>query len=173
MKDMIRPAALIMTFLLLPGLAGCNKKEDNGIKETVIKETTVKEGGIGELKKHEGPMLVIESSSAGECTAEEYEASKCKIAAYYSGEAYNPNPFDQEYTMMDDEDYIKIYDFCVDAVETDRFKDRKETADDGTSYLFTFYDLQGTPYQIYSGNACDEITELKDIEKTIIKYAAK
>lgn len=168
MKDMIRPAALLMTVLLLPGLAGCNKKEDTGIKETAIKESRIEE-----LKKNEGPMLVIDSSSAGECTAEEYEASKREIAAYYSGEAYNPNPFNQEYTMMDDEDYIKIYDFCVDAVASDRFKDRKETADDGTSYLFTFYDLEGTPHQIYSGNACDEITELKDIEKTIIKYAAK
>ena len=124
---------------------------------------------IEELKKHEGFMLVIRSTPQMEMTEEEFKRASHKIGVTYSGNAYNPNPVNAEYLPMSDEDYMKVYNFCVTSVAKNKFANYKENVDDGTTYSFTYYDTDGNEHLIYSGY-CYQNKELKVIIDIIGKY---
>lgn len=153
MKDSIKLITVLMMFVISLSIAGCRNSKVN----------------IEELKQHKGPMLVITSMSAGEGTVEEFEDSIYEISISYDGRAHIPNPIDDYEPMMSDEDFTKLYKFCVDAVEKDKFADYKEDVSDGTVYTFTFYDLEGVSHEIYSGY-CYSNKDLQDAIATITDY---
>ena len=106
---------------------------------------------IRELQKNEGGIL--------------------RMSVSYDGHAYNPNSEENQYVKMTDAEYMKIYEFCVEAVEKNKFEGYKENVCDGDTYTFIYYDTEGKEHEIYSGY-CYENEELQDIMYTIRKYSS-
>ena len=106
---------------------------------------------IGELKKINGTMLEVKVVPSGEMTREQFEAGSKTLSVSYSGAAFNPNPVDDNGVMMSDEDFLTIYNFCIDCYKNGKYKDYSEDACDGTRYSFIYYDENGTRNELYHG----------------------
>ena len=156
MKISVKILSIIMMFVLAFCMASC-KKDDIDIKE---------------LQKNEGVMLTIIRHPQEAMTAEDQRANTTVQEITYDGLAYNPNPVNKEGIKMSDEDYLKIYEFCINNAKKNKFKNYSEEVCDGDTYTFTFYDLEGNPTEIYDGY-CYSNEVLWDIKMTIQKYAVK
>lgn len=141
---MRRLICAVLVFVMGLGMASCNKVD------------------INELKKIEGPMLEVERVPQGPMTEEEFEMYNTITTITYEGKISIPgNPVQMSAIDMKDEDYLTVYNFCTDAVKTDKFKDYKEDVVDGDIYIYTFYDENGTAHKFYEGY----IYENKDLKK--------
>lgn len=154
MKTANKLISIVMTACIALGMAGC------GMSKTDIEE----------LKKNDGVMLTITCSPQIAMTEEEYKSARAQQTVTYKGEAFNPNPVKEAGVMMSDEDYRTIYEFCVNSVKKDKFKNYKEDVCDGETYTFTFYDTDGEKHIIYSGYIYNN-KELKNIRSIIKDYS--
>ena len=154
MKTAAKIISVFMTALIAFGMTGCGKERPD----------------IKELQKNKGDMLVITCCPQEAMTEEEYENSIFKMSVTYNGYANNPNPINNSLVKMPDDEYLKIYKFCVEAVEDNKFEGYDEDVCDGETYTFTFYDTEGKAHEIYDGY-CYENDELQDIMNMISKYS--
>ncbi len=156
MKNLIKPVSLIMTAVLLFGTAGCRTGKVD----------------IKELQKNRGIMLEIQGYPQEAMLEEDYKAlcSAMVQTVYYDGTAYNANPLNNPGLKMTDEDYLKIYDFCMDNLKNNKFGNYSEDVCDGDTYRFTYYDVDGNPTVIYDGY-CYDNKDLQDIMNTIGMYS--
>ena len=138
--------SIFMTLILVFGFAACKTRKVD----------------LAEVQKHEGTLLVIHCIPSGEMTLEEFESSQYTSTVSYSGYANIPNPINPASLKMSDEDFLTIYNFCLDCYETNKYADYKEDACDGTQYSFTFIDENGTRHLLYSGYiyGCEELTNI-------------
>ena len=122
------------------------------------------------LHSIDGTLLEITRTPQEAMTLEEFEASIYTISVSYSGLAFIPNPVFKDGMMMSDEDFKKVYNFCLDAYEKDRFAKYSEDVCDGDTYSFVYYDEAGESHVLYSGY-CYNNKELNEIIKTIELYS--
>ena len=155
MKTMTKIITLLMIAVMALGIFGCGTRVD-----------------IGELQKNRGMMLVVTIHFALPMPEEEYKIKQehNELSLAYDGTAYNPNHMRTQGLKVTDDDYLKIYNFCVKNKENNKFADYKEYVEDGVYYTFTYYDTEGNAYEIYDGY-CYENKELQDIMSTIGKYS--
>lgn len=150
--------SIMMTAVLAFGMAGCAKTGKAG------------KADIKELQKHKGDMLVIVAHPQMAMPEEEYKNGILRMSVTYDGCANNPNPINNSYVKMPDDEYIKIYNFCVEAAEKNKFAGYKEDVCDGETYTFTYYDTEGNAHVIYDGY-CYNNKDLQDIMNLISKYS--
>lgn len=155
MKTAAKFFIVLMTAALAAGMTGCGDNKPD----------------IRELQKNEGDMLVIKSFPMEAVPEIKYENGILRMSVSYDGHAYNPNSEDNQYVKMTDAEYMKIYEFCVEASEKNKFEGYKENVCDGDTYTFIYYDTEGKEHEIYSGY-CYENEELQDIMYTIRKYSS-
>lgn len=156
MKNTVKLISLIMTAVLLFGIAGCrNDKVD-----------------IRELQKNKGVMLEIRGNPQEAMPLEDYQAVCFRMVqtVYYDGTAYNADSLNTPGIKMTDEDYLKIYNFCIDNIKNNKFSNYSEDVCDGDTYTFTYYDVNGNPTVIYDGY-CYDNKELQDIKEIIGNYS--
>lgn len=156
MKISVKILSILMVMVMALGMASCKKDEVD----------------INELQKNDGVMLTITRHPQEAMTIEDQRANTTVQKVTYDGLAYNPNPVNKDGIKMSDEDYLKIYEFCIKNVKKSKFKNYSEDVCDGDTYTFAFYDLDGNPTVIYDGY-CYSNEDLQDIKKTIQKYAVK
>lgn len=156
MKISVKILSILMMFVLAIGMAAC-KKDDVDIKE---------------LQKNDGVMLTITGHPQEAKTIEDQRDLTTVRELTYDGLVSNPGPVSNKGIRISDEDYLKIYEFCIKNAKKNKFKDYSEDVCDGDTYTFTFYDPDGNPTEIYDGY-CYSNKELQDIKKTIEKYATK
>ena len=156
MKISVKILSILMMLVIALGMASCKKKAVD----------------IKELQNNDGVMLTITRHPQEAMTVEDQRANTTVRQVTYDGLAYNPNPVNKEGVKMSDEDYLKIYEFCINNAEKSKFRNYSEEVDDGDTYEFTYYDLDGNPTVIYDGY-CYSNKDLQDIKKTIEKYAVK
>lgn len=154
MKTSVKIFSIVMTAFLALSMLGCSANKAN----------------IKELKKNNGIMLTIESLEHEPMTEEMQGARSARQTVTYRGAAINPDQADGSGLTMTDEDYMKIYNFCAEAVAKNKFADYKEDVCDGTTYKFTFYDTNGEKHVIYNGYIYDN-EELKGIREIISRYS--
>mgnify|MGYP007069938874 CR=1 FL=1 len=156
MKNGLKLISMFMIAILAFGMAGCVKASKADVKE---------------LQQHKGEMLVIISQPQGPMpmTEEQYEAATNRMSLSYEGNAYIQNPVGHKGMKIPDEEYLKIYNFCVKAVSKNKFANYKEDVDDGMTYTFTYYDTDGNEHVIYDGY-CYNNKELQGIIELISKY---
>lgn len=154
MKISVKILSILMMIVLAFGMASC-KKEEVDIKE---------------LQKNEGVMLTVIGIPNEPMPIEDRDVYTTMLKVTYDGYAFIPNPYSDKGEKISDGDYLKIYNFCVNSVEKDTFKNYSEDVCDGTTYRFTFYDKDGNPTVIYDGY-CYNNEELQDIKKTIEMYS--
>ena len=145
-------SVLLMTLIAVMG--GCGKKNID----------------LEAIHRNQGNLLEITHVGQGEMTEEEYNASIYTMTVTYAGAAINPNPVNQIGVTMSDEDFITVYEFCVDAYEKGTFNDYEEDACDGSTYSFTYYDENGDAHLFYSGYINDN-KELKNIISIVGSYS--
>lgn len=149
MKKLI---AVLMIMAMLTGAAACGKdsKKDD---ETEAPETTETEAApdIEELKTINGPMLEITSTIMAD-VPEDYDIHNT-VTINYDGQIFIPhNPITESGIPISDEDYMTVYEFCIESVENDTFADyHEDDICDGTTYRFVFYDDSGEAHEIYDG----------------------
>ena len=160
MKKVVRVVlSAVMTVVMAAGMLGCSIP---GIKAK-------RDINLEEVKKINGTLLEITHQSAGEMTQEEFESSITSQKVTYSGDAYNPFQVVGGVDMSD-EDFIKVYEFCLDAYENNTFADYKEDVCDGSTYTFIYYDESGEAHTLYSGYIYGN-EELSGIVEIIGKYS--
>ena len=146
---MKRFIALVLILVMLSGIAGCANAERNGRRGSSSESGSVnKFEQLEELQSHEGTMLEIVSTVR--LPVEEGSDIENTVIVEYSGDAYE---VDTNYLNchLSDEEYLTIYNFCIESVENDTFADYYEDACDGITYRFTFYDEDGNAHLIYDG----------------------
>lgn len=146
---MKRFIALVLILVMLSGIAGCANSERNGRRGSSSESGSVnKFEQLEELQSHEGTMLEIVSTVR--LPVEEGSDIENTVIVEYSGDAYE---VDTNYLNchLSDEEYLTIYNFCVESVENDTFADYYENVCDGITYRFTFYDEDGNAHLIYDG----------------------
>ena len=158
MRTAAKLLSIVMTALMAFGMIGCSKVGTAG------------KADISELKKNKGDMLVIVSHPQEAMTEEQYKAGTLRMSVTYDGCANNPNPINNSMVKMPDDEYLKIYNFCVEAAENNKFAGYKEDVCDGETYTFTYYDTEGNAHVIYDGY-CYDNKELQDIMSLISKYS--
>ena len=158
MKTTAKIISVLLIAVMAIGMAGCNKTNK-----------TVKPD-IKELQQHKGDMLVITSYPQEAMPREQYEKGIKRMSVCYEGVAYNPNPVNNSGVKLPNDEYMMIYNFCVDAAAKERFKDYSEQVCDGETYKFTYYDTEGNEHVIYNGY-CYANEELQNIMKMISKYS--
>lgn len=158
MKFASKLISIVMTAVLAFGIAGCTVpgKPDKP--------------DINELQSHKGDLLVIVSQPQEAMPPEEYEKAVTRMSVTYDGYANNPNPFNNSKVKMPDDEYLRIYNFCVEAAANNRFAGYSEDICDGTTYKFTYYDTEGNAHVLYDGY-CYDNKELQEIKKLISKYS--
>lgn len=154
MKALTKLISVLMIAVLAFGMIGCGKTD---------------KVDIGVLKQHRGDMLVITSYPQQAMSEEDYRNAVSAIRLTYPGFAYIPNPIEEQQIKMPDDEYLKIYNFCEEAVAKNKFADYSEEVEDGRTYRFVYYDLNGDEHVIYDGY-CYENKELLDIIGLITKY---
>ena len=146
---MKRFIALVLILVMLSGIAGGANSERNGRRGSNSESGLVnKSEQLEELQSHEGTMLEIVSTVR--LPVEEGSDIENTVIVEYSGDAYE---VDTNYLNchLSDEEYLTIYNFCVESVENDTFADYYEDVCDGITYRFTFYDEDGNAHLIYDG----------------------
>ena len=160
--------AIVMIGAFALSLAGCadgGAKGGKGKKGAEAKEAPTK---IEELQKLEGNMLVIESTIRAPLP-DDYDPNGY-IVVTYDGKVYDSDPYNGDEFEMRDEDYMKIYEFCVEAAKTDKFAGYSEDVCDGVTYKFTYYDTDGEEFVVYDGY-CYDNADLQDIVVLVEGYA--
>lgn len=150
--------SVFMTAVLAFGMSGCTAPGKAG------------RSVINELQSHKGDLLVIVSHPQEAMPAEEYDKAVVRMSVTYDGCAINPNPINNAKVKMPDDEYLRIYNFCVEAAAENRFAGYSEDICDGTTYTFTYYDTEGNAHVLYDGY-CYDNKELQDIMKLISKYS--
>ena len=162
MKKILAAVLAAVMALGLMGCAGTGKSHKSTGGGEIAWLNTANEANIENLKKNEGNMLEVTayvSDPQGVYTSYITYGG----GVYVSGSGANCE------VSMSDEDYMFIYDLCVDAYENDRFTDYSEECDDGTTYKFVFYDTDGVAHELYSGY-CYENEALQEINSRIGYY---
>ena len=100
MKTTTRLISVLMIAVMAFGLFGCNAAKPD----------------IEELQKNEDMMLVVTIHVALPLPEEEYKIAQehNEMSLAYNGTAYNPNHMRTQGLKVTDEDYLKIYNFCVE-----------------------------------------------------------
>ena len=150
--------SIVMTAVLAFGMVGCSKAGKAGKTD------------VTELQKHKGDMLVIVSHPQMAMSEEQYKNGILRMSVTYDGCANNPNPINNSLVKMPEDEYLKIYNFCVEAAANNKFANYKEEVCDGETYTFTYYDTEGNAHVIYDGY-CYDNKDLQDIMKMISKYS--
>ena len=151
--------------LSLAGCAGGGAKGGKGKKGAEAKEAPTK---IEELQKLEGNMLVIESTIRAPLPDD--VDPNGYIVVTYDGKVYDSDPYNGDEFEMRDEDYMKIYEFCVEAAKTDKFAGYSEDVCDGMTYKFTYYDEDGGEHVLYDGY-CYDNDELNSVFDALAMYS--
>jgi len=159
---MKRIISILLVIVLAMSMTACSKSRRTHKEEPEI--------NIEEIKKTKGTMLEVHVIPSGEMTREEFESGSKTLKVTYAGAAINPNPVSDNGVMMSDEDYLSIYEFCLDCAETNKYADYKEDACDGTQYSFTYYDVNGQKHNLYSGYIYGD-HELNRVVEIISKYS--
>ena len=143
---MKRIIALVLTMVMLAGVAACGKTEGNRGRESGSE--TSENTNIVALQQLHGPMLEVVSTVR--LPVEEGTDIENTVIVEYDGDAYE---VDSTYLNchLSDEEYMRIYRFCTESVENDIYADYYEDACDGITYRFTFYDEDGNAHLIYDG----------------------
>ena len=143
--------ALVLAVSVLFGTAACGKADRNargGSRESGESSETKTESKIEELQELEGPMLEITSTIR--LPVEEGTDIDNTLVLEYSGHAYEEDTGWLE-GYLTDEEYLTVYNFCIESVENNTFADYYEDACDGVTYRFVFYDENGDAHLIYDG----------------------
>ena len=123
---------------------------------------------LEEVRKNRGVLLEVTSHPQGPMTQEDVERYTNTQKVTYDGCAYNP--FNEMGVKMTDEEFLFIYEFCLDAYEKDLYKDYSEEVDDGTTFTFVYYDENGEAHVLYDGY-CYENKTLSKVRNIIGKYS--
>ena len=160
MKNTMKLLTVVMIAVLALSIAGCGSaRTGRNRKSSKIK--------IEEIQQNKGTMLVIRNHPQEAMTIEDYENSCYEITISYDGYVKLPGNLDS--LKMEDEDFVKIYEFCTKNAEKSKFANYSEDVCDGETYTFTYYDTDGNPHVIYSGY-CYSNKELQDILDTAYDY---
>ncbi len=166
---MKRILAAVLTAVMAVSLMGCagagngksHKSTGSGTEGTPAWISDINAANIENLKKNDGKMLEITSCTDAEDIHTRYVTYGGGV--YLSGSGANGE------VSISDEDYIFIYNFCVDAYENDSFADYSEDCFDGTTYQFVFYDTDGVAHELYSGYI-DDNEALQEVNSRIGYY---
>ena len=162
MKKLI---AVIMTMVMLMGVAACDKE---GLGRGRRSGETETKYDIEKLQTYEGPMLEITSTIRAPLP-DDMERDHT-LYVNYDGRIFIPhNPITESGVTIDDDDYMDLYNFCVESVENDTFADYSELFEDGVTYRFVFYDEDGHSHLIYDGYIYNN-EELLDIVDIVAGY---
>ena len=164
MKKILAAVLAAVMAVSLMGCAGTGKSKSHKSTGggTIAWLNTATENNIENLKKNKGCMLEITeyvSEPQGEYTS----------YVTYGGGVYVSGTGANGEVSISDEDYLFIYNFCVDAYENDRFADYSEDVCDGETYKFVFYDTDGVAHTLYSGY-CYDNEALQEINSRIGYY---
>ena len=155
-------AAVMAVSLMGCAGAGSGKSHKSTGGGTIPWLNAATENNIENLKKNEGKMLEVTayvSDPQGEYTS----------YVTYGGGVYVSGTGANGEVSISDEDYMFIYNFCVDAYENDSFADYSEDCFDGETYKFVFYDTDGVAHTLYSGY-CYDNEALQEINSRIGYY---
>ena len=155
---------------LLDGCAGAvsggkSKGKDNN------SDTLETIGGlitVGDLKRREGDMLVIESTIRAPIPDDMNPTTEYRVT--YDGYVYCDSEYSNGPAEIGDEDYMAVYGFCVNAVKTGEFSKYSEDYLDGYTCKLTYYDPDGKEHVIYDGY-CYDNDDLQDIIVLVEGYA--
>jgi hypothetical protein len=135
---------------MLTGLTACSDNGDTGRSRRRSHEATEIKVDIEDLKTYDGPMLVITSTIQGPIPVEEERDHS--VVIYYDGTVNYLDASPNECLgALNDEDYMTVYNFCIDTVRNDTFADYYEEVCDGQTYSFVFYDVDGDQHVLYDG----------------------
>lgn len=147
---MKRIIAVLMSLIMLTGLTACSDNGDTGRTRRRSHEATEIKVDIEDLKTYDGPMLVITSTIQGPIPVEEERDHS--VVIYYDGTVNYLDASPNECLgALNDEDYMTVYNFCIDTVRNDTFADYYEEVCDGQTYSFVFYDIDGNQHVLYDG----------------------
>ena len=161
---MKRIIAVLVSLIMLTGLTACSDNGDNGRSRRRSHEATEIKVDIEDLKTYDGPMLVITSTIQGPIPVE--EERNHSVVIYYDGTVNYLDASPNECLgALNDEDYMTVYNFCIDTVRNDTFADYYEEVCDGQTYRFVFYDEEGEEHVLYDGYIYqnDELSSIVDI----------
>ena len=161
---MKRIIAVLMSLIMLTGLTACSDNGDTGRSRRLSHEATEIKVDIEDLKTYDGPMLVITSTIQGPIPVEEERDHS--VVLYYDGTVNYLDASPNECLgALNDEDYMTVYNFCIDTVRNDTFADYYEEVCDGQTYRFVFYDEEGEEHVLYDGYIYqnDELSSIVDI----------
>jgi len=151
--------SIVLTLVMAAGMFACSIPGGSAKRNIDLEK----------VRQIKGTLLEITHQSAGEMTQEEFEASCYSQKVTYSGDAYNPFQVVGG-IKMSDEDFLEVYEFCLDAYENGTFDDYKEDVCDGSTFTFTYYDENGDAHTLYSGYIYGN-EELSGIVDIIGKYS--
>ena len=119
MKKVVKVVlSAVMAAVMAVGMLGCSIP---GIKAK-------RDINLEEVHKIKGTLMSITRQSAGVMSLEEFEQSSSTISVSYAGDAYIPNPINSVGLKMSDEDFLAVYEFCLDSYENVTFNDYYEDA---------------------------------------------
>ena len=160
MKNTMKLLTVVMIAVLALSIAGCGSaRTGRNRKSSKIK--------IEEIQQNKGTMLVIRNHPQEAMTKEDYDRSCYEITISYDGYVKLPGNLDS--LKMEDEDFVKIYEFCTKNAEKSKFANYSEDVCDGETYTCTHYDTDGNPHVIYDGY-CYNNNDLQDILNTAYNY---
>ena len=154
MKTLAKMISVLMIAVMAFGMIGCSNANKYEVKE---------------LQQHKGDMLVITGYPQEAMPEDMYERSIIRMKLTYHGDAVNPHAVAEMGVKVTDEEYMKIYNFCEEAVAKNKFANYSENVCDGTTYKFVYYDVDGNEHVIYDGY-CYDNKELCEIKRLIGKY---
>lgn len=160
---MKRVLALVMVFGMLAGISACSEGRDNRRDRDRGSSGTGIKVDVDSLRTYDGPMLVITSTIQAPIPDDVERVSS--IILHYDGTISNPGYPNECLGSLTDEDYMTVYDFCVETVRNDTFADYYEEVCDGQTYRFEFYDEEGEEHVLYDGYIYqnDELSAIVDI----------
>lgn len=161
MKKMIAAVLAAVMAVSLMGCAGAGKS-NKSTGGTIGWLNTAAATNIENLKKNDGYMLVVM-----EYVSDPQEEHTSYVT--YDGGVYVSGTGANGEVSISDEDYLFIYNFCVDAYENDKFEGYSEDVCDGETYKFVFYDTDGVAHELYSGY-CDDNEALQEVNARIGFY---
>ena len=123
---------------------------------------------LEKVRQNKGVLLEVTSHPQGPMTHEDAQRYTNTQKVTYDGCAYNP--FNEMGVKMTDEEFLFIYEFCLDAYEKGLYKDYSEEVADGTTFTFVYYDENGGAHVLYDGY-CYENKTLTKVREIIGKYS--
>ena len=155
--------ALVTAVLMMASAAACDKRGQES--QGAVRETETQKIDINELHSLEGHMLEVTAT-----VSDPYYVGTSTVT--YSGDVSVPNPVNDYWLTMSDEDYLFIYNFCIDAYENNTYAgaSEPESVMDGTNYRFVYYDADGNAHELYNGPITNNET-LTAVVETIGNYS--